>query len=53
VPIEAYGWSWGDRLAVLAGRIEALACLERDRWRGGARLRLVDLRTPAPDASAP
>jgi len=50
---RAYGWSWGDRLAVLAGRIEALACLERDRWRGGAAPAPGRPAHAAPDASAP
>jgi single-stranded-DNA-specific exonuclease len=52
-PIEAYGWGWGDRLAALDGPVEVLVHLERDLWRGGPRLRLADLRTAAPGASAP
>jgi single-stranded-DNA-specific exonuclease len=49
-PVEIYGWGWGDRLAALAGPQEVLAHLERDRFRGGARLRLVDAKAPTPSS---
>jgi single-stranded-DNA-specific exonuclease len=49
-PVEAVGWGWADRLGALPESFEVLARVERDRWRGGARLRLEDLRPL--DASA-
>lgn len=42
--LELVGWGWGSRLDSPPGRFEALVRLERDRWRGGLRGRLEDLR---------
>lgn len=43
-PFEAFGWGWARRLAALPPRFEVLARVERDRFRGGARLELHALR---------
>ena len=42
--VDAVGWGWAERLDALPASFEVLARVERDRWRGGARLRLEDLR---------
>jgi single-stranded-DNA-specific exonuclease len=42
--LELIGWGWGSRLDAPPPRFEALVRLERDRWRGGLRGRLEDLR---------
>jgi single-stranded-DNA-specific exonuclease len=42
--VEAVGWGWAERLGDAAEWVEALVGVERDRWRGGVRLRLEDLR---------
>jgi single-stranded-DNA-specific exonuclease len=47
--IEAVGWGWGERLGSAPEWLEVLAGLERDRWRGGVRLRLEALRPAAPN----
>ena len=46
--VEAVGWGWAERLADVAEWVEALVAVERDRWRGGVRLRLEDLRPASP-----
>ncbi|MDY7093111.1 MAG: single-stranded-DNA-specific exonuclease RecJ [Acidobacteriota bacterium] len=42
--VRLLGWSWQDRKEDLSGRFEVLAYLERDTYRGGTCLRLVDCR---------
>lgn len=39
------GWGWAERRAELEGEFQALGTLERDRYRGGWVLRLVDARS--------
>lgn len=43
-PVRLLGWGWGSRAGNLEGDFEVLAYLERDSYRGGLRLRLVDAR---------
>jgi single-stranded-DNA-specific exonuclease len=43
-PLNLLGWNWGGRAAALDGRFEILAYLERDDYRGGSTLRLLDSR---------
>jgi hypothetical protein len=38
------GWGWEERAGELSGRFEALGAVEHDGYRGGAVLRLVDVR---------
>ena len=42
--IRLIGWGWQTRLVDLEGTFEALGHLERDRYSGGSRIRLVDAR---------
>ncbi|KAB2968488.1 MAG: hypothetical protein F9K18_02795, partial [Thermoanaerobaculia bacterium] len=49
--VEAVGWGWAERMRALPPSFDVLARVERDRWRGGARLGLEELR--AAGASAP
>lgn len=43
--IRLLGWSWGERVQALEGEIEVLGHLERDRFRGGMVLRMIDCRS--------
>lgn len=43
-PLRLIGWGWGKRADDLEGTFEVLGYLERDTYRGGLRLRLVDAR---------
>lgn len=43
--IRLLGWSWGERAQALEGEIEVLGHLERDRFRGGMVLRMIDCRS--------
>lgn len=47
-PLRLVGWRWGERAGDLAGgadgRFEAAGHVEHDRYTGGPRLRLVDVR---------
>lgn len=43
-PVQLLGWGWAERARDLEGRFEILAYLERDHYRGGASLRLLDAR---------
>jgi single-stranded-DNA-specific exonuclease len=52
--IRLIGWGWQARLVDLEGTFEALGHLERDRYSGGSRLRLVDARPwGTPGTAAP
>ena len=42
--VDLVGWRWQERAGSLAGRVEVLACVEHDSYRGGPVLRLVDSR---------
>lgn len=42
--VRMVGWRWAPRAAEIAGSFDVLGHLERDRWRDGLRLRLVDTR---------
>ncbi len=44
VRIRFVGWGWHQREASLGGEFEVLGHLERDRYRGTSRLRLLDSR---------
>jgi single-stranded-DNA-specific exonuclease len=44
-PARLLGWGWGDRAGRFEGRFEVLAYLERDHYRGGSTLRLLDSRS--------
>jgi len=44
VPLQLLGWGWGKKVAALDGEFEVLAYLERDDYRGGSTLRLLDSR---------
>ncbi len=48
---ELVGWGWGNRFESTPEQFEVLARIERDRWRGGTRLILVDWR-PVSSGSA-
>lgn len=43
------GWRWADRRGDLDGTVEVLGYLERDSYRGGTVLRLVDARAARPE----
>ncbi|MCB1058176.1 MAG: single-stranded-DNA-specific exonuclease RecJ, partial [Acidobacteria bacterium] len=51
--VRLLGWSWQSRVSDLAGRFEVLAYLERDDYRGGTTLRLVDARPAGSAATTP
>jgi single-stranded-DNA-specific exonuclease len=43
-PVRLLGWRWQEREDDLAGEFEVLGHLERDTYRGGVTLKLVDAR---------
>ncbi len=43
-PVALLGWRWAERSQDLRGDFEVLAYLERDHYRGGPTLRLLDCR---------
>ncbi|MEM7480347.1 MAG: single-stranded-DNA-specific exonuclease RecJ [Acidobacteriota bacterium] len=45
--LELIGWRWRDRKGELETAFEALGYLERDRYRNGPVLRLIDVRPAA------
>lgn len=50
--LRLLGWGWAPRRDQLEGAFEALGFLERDDFRGGVMLRLVDARPMAVDDAA-